>query len=188
MVDSLLANGFVPLVGAMEPRMFGLDPQVLFDVCITLIAMFTLFTFLSFLLFNPARKMLKKRQERIRSDMETAANAKKDAEALKAEYDAKLKGVQSESEDILNQARKKALQKESDIIEEAKTEANRIRKRAEKEIELEKDKAKDQVKVEMVGLASLMAGKLVSVSLDEGKQSELIEDTLKEMGEGTWQN
>lgn len=187
-VGSLLINGFGTIYLAMDDRMFGLDPQTLFDTCITLLAMLTLFIFLSYMLFNPARNMLKKRQELISSDMEKAAKEREEAEAFKAEYDAKLKGVQTEAEDILSQTRKKAQKKESEIIEEAKSEANRIMKRAEKEIDLEKDKAKDQVKKEMVGLASLMAGKLISVSLDEGKQSELIEDTLKEMGEGTWQN
>ena len=37
-------------------------------------------------------------------------------------------------------------------------------------------------------MASVMAGKIVASSLDENKQSQLIADTLKEMGDETWLN
>ena len=33
-----------------------------------------------------------------------------------------------------------------------------------------------------------MAGKLVEGSLDDAKQAELIDETLKEMGDNTWLN
>ena len=58
---------------------FGLDPQLIFDSLITLLAMFVLFLFLSYLLFNPARDLMQKRQETIRQEMETAAKEKADA-------------------------------------------------------------------------------------------------------------
>jgi len=44
----------------LDPRIFGLDPQTLFDTCITLVAMLALFILLSYLLFNPARKLIPK--------------------------------------------------------------------------------------------------------------------------------
>ena len=54
------------------------------------------------------------------------------------------------------------------------------------EAELEKNKAVDEVKREMVVLASLMAGKVVNAAIDTTVQDSLIEETLKEIGEGTW--
>ena len=71
-------------------------------------------------------------------------------------------------------------------MDEAKQEANRILDRANREVELEKNKVKDEVKQEMISVAAAMAGKVIEVSLDEDKQSQLIEDTLKEMGDETW--
>ena len=56
------------------------------------------------------------------------------------------------------------------------------------EIELEKKKALDDMKQEMISIASMMAGKIVSVSMDQTAQDALIEETLKEMGESTWQS
>ena len=46
----------------------------------------------------------------------------------------------------------------------------------------------DESKQEIVSVASVMAGKLVGASIDTARQNSLIEETLKEMGEDTWQN
>ena len=46
----------------------------------------------------------------------------------------------------------------------------------------------DDMKQEIVSIASLMAEKVVASSIDMKVQDELIEETLKEMGESTWQS
>ena len=177
----------VALAGdALGDYIFGLGPQLLVDAVITMIAMFALFVLLSYLLFNPARDLLKKRQDGIRENMETAAKEKEQAIHFKEEYDAKLKGVSKEAEEILTETRKKAQKKENEIVNEAKEEAARVLERANREVELEKNKVKDEVKQEMISVASVMAGKIVAASLDENKQSQLIADTLEEMGDETW--
>lgn len=172
----------------MNPRIFGLDAQTLFDTSIMLVAMLFLFILLSYLLFNPARKMMQKRKELIQGQLEEAASAKKDALTMKEEYDSKLAGVEDESAALLAEARKKAKSREAEIVAGANEEAHRIITRAEKEVSLEKDKVRDEMKQEIVQAATLMAGKFVEKSMDEAIQAELIDETLKEMGDDTWQN
>ena len=72
-------------------RLFGLDAQLLFEVVLSMIAVFVLFLALSYILFNPVRDMLKKRQEMVQETKDTANREKEDALKLKAEYDVKLK-------------------------------------------------------------------------------------------------
>ncbi|MDE6318720.1 MAG: ATP synthase F0 subunit B, partial [Lachnospiraceae bacterium] len=84
------------------------------------------------------------------------------------------------------EARKKALANESKIIADAKDEAAGILERARVEAELEKKKAADEVKREMVVLASMMAAKVVNTAIDTTVQDSLVEETLKEIGESTW--
>ena len=79
-------------------RLFGLDYQLLFDAAITAINVFILFLLLSVILFNPVRNMLKKRQDKITSDRETAEKNRADALAMKAEYEEKLKDANKEAE------------------------------------------------------------------------------------------
>ena len=174
--------------GESMSRLFDLDWQLLADSCLMIIAIFFLFLILSYFLFNPARKMLEGRKEKIRNELETAKTAMQNAQSLKKEYEAKLKDVDKEAEVILSEARRKALGSENQIIAQAKEEAARIVDRSRVEAELEKQKMSDDVKKEIISVASLMAGKVVAVSVDKNLQNQLIDETLKEIGDKTWLN
>ena len=169
-------------------RLFNLDFQLLFDSVLLAIAVFFLFLIMSKLLFNPARKLLADRQEKIRSDIASAAGDKEEAEKLRAQYEEKLKNVDKETEAILSEARQKALKNEAKIIADAKEEAAAIIARANEEAALEKKRVADEMKQEMISIAAMMAGKVVAANIDTTIQDSLVEDTLREMGEATWQN
>lgn len=169
-------------------QLFGLNPQLLHDTLLSLLAILFLFTMMSYLLFNPAKKMLKDRQERIKNDIDTARKDKEEAAAVKEEYDQKLKGIEKEAEEILSEARQKALKNQTKIVDEAKEEAARIIKRANEEALLEKKRVMDEAKQEMIAIASMMAGKVVAASIDTSIQNTLVDETLKEIGESTWQS
>ena len=171
---------------AEQTFLFNLDAQLLFDTALLAIAVFFLVLAMSYLLFNPARKLLKDRQELISNDIDSAKEDKESAAALKAEYEAKLKEVDKEAEGILAEARQKAMKNQAKIIDEAKEEASRIVKRAQEEAELEKKHAMDDMKQEMITVAAMMAQKVVAASIDTNIQSTLVDETLKEMGESTW--
>lgn len=170
----------------MAPRLFDLDLQLIADSALMIIAVFALFLIASHLLFNPVRDMMEKRQARIKDELDTAASDMENARALKEEYESKLKEVDKEAEAILAEARKRALANENKIVADAKEEAARILERAGVEAELEKKKAADEVKREMVVLASMMAAKVVNAAIDTTVQDSLVEETLKEIGESTW--
>ena len=167
-------------------RIFDLDPQLLFDAAVLAINIFLMFILLSYLLFNPVRTVLKKRQEKITREREDAKKDKDDAAALKAEYDEKLKNIEKEDESILGEARKKGLSNQERIINEAKEEAAKIIEFAKQEAELEKKKAADEVKKEIIMVSTLMANKVIAASIDANAQEELINDTLREIGDSTW--
>ena len=170
-----------------EGRIFGLDAQLLFDALIQGIAVLVLFAFLSYVLIEPVRKILSDRQAKIKDDIDSAAKDREDAAKLKAEYDEKIKNADDEAGEILSAARKKAVKNEEAIVAEAKEEASRIISRANQEAELEKARVKDEVKQEIIGLQQLWPV-FVQSSMDADKQAELIDETLKEMGDSTWLN
>ena len=172
--------------GETYERMFGIDWQLLSDATLTLIAVFVLFGVMSYFLFNPARKMLSDRQAKIKGELDEARDNMEEARRLREEYEAKLRDIDKEAEEILSDARKRALANENQIIAQAKEEAARIMERARKEAELEKQKVSDEVKTEIISIASLMAGKVVAASIDTKVQDQLVDETLKEMGRETW--
>lgn len=169
-------------------RLLGFDAQLLFDVFITGINIFILFFALSYLLFQPVQDALEKRKQKIAGELKNAADKEQTAGVMKEEYEAKLRRADKEAEAILEDARKKAKQREAEIIAQAKEEAGRIVDRGSREVELERKKALDDMKEQIVTIASAMAAKVVAASIDTTIQDTLIDETLKEMGEGTWQS
>ncbi|ADL06511.1 F0F1 ATP synthase subunit B [Lacrimispora saccharolytica] len=169
-------------------RLLGFDPQLLFDSFITGVNIFILFFALSYMLFNPVREALERRKQKIAGELKSAADDKEAAHAMKEEYEARLQEVKKEAEAILEDARKRAKQREAEIIAEAREEADRIVIRGNREVELERKKALDDMKDQIISIASLMAGKVVAASIDTTVQNALIDETLKEMGESTWQS
>ena len=167
-------------------RLFNIDAQLLFDTVVMACSMLVLFTAMSYLFFNPVRDMLENRKKRVEDEQVAAKEEHKEAIAYKEEYESKLKEADKEVQEILSEARKKAMKQEAKIVADAKEEAAKIMERANNEIELEKKRALDDMKQEMIAIASMMAQKVVSASIDTDVQESLIDETLKEMGENTW--
>jgi len=186
MLNTVVVSRFILATDGMEPYLFDLTPQLLSDSILTLLAVIALFFCLSYFLFNPAREMLRKRSEKIQGELEDAKNNQEAAEALKLEYESKLKDINKEAEAILSEARKKAMDNESKIVAKAKEDAAAIIDRAHVEAELEKQKITDDVKKEMISVASVLAEKAVGESMDHAIQDRLVDETLKEIGDGTW--
>lgn len=169
-------------------RLFNLDFQLLHDAVLLGISVFFLCLILSYLLFEPAKKLLAERRERIAADIASAADDKKAAAALKSEYEAKLASADKEVEQILADARRKGLDNQARIESEAKEEAARIIARANEEASLAQKRAEDEMKQQMIAVAALMAQKVVTANIDTSVQENLVDETLKEMGTATWQS
>ena len=170
----------------MDGRIFGLDIQLGFDVIFQAIAVFIMFGLLSYLLFEPVRKLLENRKNKIAGELDQAAADQKAAAKLKAEYEEKLKNIEKEADAILAASRKKALKRQEEIVADAKEEAARILANADHEIELQKAKVKDQMKQEIIQTAVMMAGKIISDKITDQEQNTLVDETLQEMGDKTW--
>ena len=168
-------------------RIIGFDAQLIFDSLITAVNILVLFAFLSYLLYNPVRKALSSRTEKIKKEIDDANKQLNYANELKAEYEKKLQDAKIEAESIKENARKNAKIEAEDIISNAKQEATATRDRAEKSIELEKQKAMEELKNEVVNIATLLATKIVKKAIDKQQADTLFDETLAELGASTWQ-
>ena len=79
---------------AVEGRLFGLDMQLLYGMVFQMIAILILFFLLSYILFEPVKKILNDRRERIAKSVSDAKENADKAEAYRQEYEAKLKNIE----------------------------------------------------------------------------------------------
>ncbi len=176
------------LILATQGRLFGLDAQLIHDALILGVNIFIIFVAASYLLFNPARALLKKRQDKIQADLDAAAADREKAAGLIREYESKLENIESEADAIMTDARNTALVSQAKIVAEAKTEAQSIIRRAENEIELERRRAIENMKQDIIDIAQSVAQSAVCAKMDAKVDEALVDDAIRQMGEDTWQS
>lgn len=170
----------------MEGYVITLDKQLLIQICIQLVNTGILCFVLSKLLYSPVLNFLNARKERVASQIDEAEAKLKEAELLKAQYEAKLKDIDNERNEILESARDSAKKNSRQIISDARKEADLIKNRAEKDIANEREKAKDDIKKQIIEVSSEMSRRYIAKEISAAEQEQLFEDTLKEMEDLEW--
>ena len=130
--------------------------------------------------------MLAARREKIEGQINSAETQLAEANKLKAEYEKKLSEIDKETEAILGEARNRGAQREQEIIAEAKKEAETLKNRAMVDIQREQEKAKDEIKKQIIEVSSLMAGKFVAASIDQNEQNKLVDEVISDLEEVKW--
>lgn len=164
-------------------RLFDLDVQLLFDVGLMGLSVFVLFLLLSKKLFAPARRLMAERQTGIAGRLENSRREWEEAHSQRQAYEEKLADIHRESEQILGEARERALADAAHIQREAKEEAVRILKRTDHEAELARERMLEEGKQEMIAVAALMAAKAAAIQINKELQEKLIEEALRELRE-----
>lgn len=191
-IDYFFANRVLLASNAADysdkARILGFDQQMLISTAIHAATILLLIFILGKVLFKPVSKILVNRKENIAKEFKTIEIENETALALKKEYEIKIAEINKEADEILSNARKKALDQEGKIVQEAKQEADRIHARTSLEIEREKEKVNDDIRKEIIQVATMMASKFVAVSMTEQARNDFYEKALDEIGEDTWLN
>ncbi len=167
-------------------RILGLDQQALMSLGLQLVNTFVMVFILVKLLYKPVGKFLSNRVEKIKNNIMNAETQLKDAETLKVGYEEKLKNIEKERSEILDSARKRAIESEKEIIDAAKAEAETIKKRALLDIDREQMKAREELKGQVVEISTLMASKYIAAAMDANTQNKLLNEVISELGEVKW--
>ena len=143
-----------------------------------------LFLFLKKLLFKPLKNMIDSRQKEIDDMYADAEGSKAEAAELKVEYEAKLENANSESEEILKNAMRRAKLREEEILREANEKAARTVERAYEQVELEKKRAINEVKNEVSEMAVGIASAVLQRDVKNDEHKDLIDSFIENMGDG----
>jgi F-type H+-transporting ATPase subunit b len=141
---------------------------------------------LTYLLYKPVKNFMKNRTDRISKQLSDAELAISNAEELKLFYEDKKASIEKERGEILDTARKIALESENNIINAAKKEAESIKNRALQDIKLEEEKARDSIKSQIIEISMQMAGKYVATNIDEAAQNKLFDEVISGLGDTKW--
>ena len=169
----------ITLMEAETLQLVNINPST---IIFTLINTLIILLLYRFFLHNPVMKILEERKEKIGSEMKAAEDAQAEAEAVKAEYTAKLKESREEAAQIVSAAVKRAGERENQIIAEAQQEAADLKKKAEESIELEKKKAINEIKDQISDIVIMASEKVCEKEISKSDNEALISKFIAEVG------
>lgn len=147
-----------------------------------------LFIVVKYFLFKPVSVMVNERKEKIQNDVFEANKRMKDVEELKGQYVLKIENARDEARHIINAAKHREDEFKAETLKEVKNEVESMFLKARHDIQVQKEKAMDEVKYEAIETAAIMASKLVNESLSEDTHKEVIRKFIDEVEELEWQS
>lgn len=158
--------------------LLDVDPGLFIWIFIT----FALFIFaFTKLAWKPILGALQKREESIKTSIESAENALKKAEQISKDNEKALREAEVVAQRIRKDAAAEAEAIRADRIEKAKDEASKLLDQARASIEAEKKKALEDLRNEVADLALKAARMIIDSELDADKNKKLVDNFIKDV-------
>ena len=125
------------------------------NIAFTIINVLVLLLFMRHFLMKPVMEILEQRKQMVEKDLDAASTAKSQAEALKTQYAASLENAGEEADRIVAEAREKAQGEYDRIVKKADEDAA-------KTMDAEREKALNDLRASVTGLAMTAAAKLLA--------------------------
>lgn len=156
----------------------------LWQIVISLGNLLLLFWILKKFLFKPVKKVLDQRQSELDAQYASADRAEAEANEHRAAWEEKLSTANAEADAILQSATENAKYRGDKLIAEAQMRADGIIRAAETEAELERKKAADGIKREIVEVSGALTEKLLEREINTDDHRALIDSFIEEIGDG----
>lgn len=167
----------------MQDQYLGIISVNIWQILISLANLVILFLIMKKFLYGPVRKTLAARQKAIDDQYKDADDAKREAEESRNEWQSKMQNADAQANEILHNATENANRRGDAIIAEAKDKADGIVRNAENEAELERLKAQDDIKNDIVDISTALTEKLLSREITTDDHKALIDSFLDNLGD-----
>ena len=142
-----------------------------------------LYLFLKKLLWVPVKNIIDQRQAEIDGLYEDAEQSRVAADEMKDQYEQRLKEASVEAAGIVKEATDRANRKGDEIVQQAQEEAAALKRKADKDIEMERARAMNELKDQISDAAVQIAGKIVEKEVRAEDHEKLIEAFIDKVGE-----
>lgn len=121
------------------------------------------------------------RSNKIRSEIEAAEKARKQAAEALAQYEASLAQARTEAAKLIEQTKAQQSQLAAELRAKSEIELNAMRERAVKEIQQAKQAAVAELYTDATNLATMVAGKILKREINSQDQQRLVEESLGQL-------
>lgn len=135
------------------------------------------------LLYKPVMETMRKRQEEIAMKLDEAERMEMEARELIESYRKKMTGIEEERRSILDEANEEAGLRKESLLEGFREEALKKRRSFFDEVESEKERLSEDLRVSLARNASLIAGGILNEVSGEELSERALETFLKRIRE-----
>ena len=177
MSSALLMAAVAEAPEAAEPTAFWLNPDGWVALAVLIVFVLLIWKKVP----GAVGRALDSKIELIRDQLAEAESLRKEAEALKAEYEAKSASADKDREALLERAKHEA----QEIVAKAKTDSEALIERrtrmAEEKIAAEERAAVDQLRAAAADAATKAAAKIIADRHDAATDAKLVDQAIKEI-------
>lgn len=134
------------------------------------------------LVYNPVRKFMKARTERIAAETEEAESKLREADELQKQYDVKLQKAHEEAILLLKESEERAEGSAQKIIDEAEHKSKQLIRSSREQIEIEQQSALEKQREELADLAVEIASKVLKREVSLKDNEAVIDDFFEHVG------
>ncbi len=155
----------------------------IWQILISLTNLVLLFLILKKFLYKPVMRVLEQRQKELDAQYEAAENAEKQAYENRNLWEEKLSRADAQADAILQNATENAKYRGDRLVAEAKEQADSIIRIAQNEAELERKKATEGIKREIVEVSGALTEKMLEREINTEDHRALIDSFIEKIGE-----
>jgi F-type H+-transporting ATPase subunit b len=158
--------------------MFEINPGLIVWTMVTFICLAAI---LGKYAWKPLLKMLKEREDKIRTALEEAERARTETAEMLKQNEKNLARAEEEYQKIVREGKALAEKLKEEIVIKAKQQAQQEIRQASEEIQRSVDAAKLQLRTEIADLAIKATEKILDETLDGNKQKKLIDSVINQL-------
>lgn len=147
----------------------------------TLVTFVLLFLFLRKFAFGPIQNIIDARRDSIQESITAAEETRRQAERMLREYRESMAQARHEAEEIIERAHKVGESTKSEIVTQAREQAQKEVEDARGQIQRETRNAVQEIKNQVADLTILAAGKVTGKSMTKEDHLRLVDEALSEV-------
>ena len=155
----------------------------IWQILISLLNLYILYLIVKRFLFKPVKAVLEERRRELDSQYDAAEEERRIALASRREWEAKMQAADAEADAILQSAAERAKHRGDALMAEAKLRADSIVRLAENEADLERKKAVEGVKREIIEVSGALTGKILGREINAEDHRNLIQSFIETIGD-----
>ncbi len=151
------------------------------QILTTMVAFFVVLAILYKMAWGPVLELIDERRKTIAQEFDTIDKKQADLNSMVKDYEERLRQIDNEARERTNKAIDEGKKAAAEILEEARKHSEDVKQRAEADIKIEIEKARVELRDEIVNLTLGATEKLLHKELNADTHKKLIVDFIEEL-------